>query len=79
MSIQEYLKSDSKASSMRLGFIISVWFACAGGFILAILDICINEGKNLLGVAAVIGVIQGFAFGGKTFSGKFEKEKQVNQ
>ena len=76
MSIQEYLIKGSGKSSMRLGFIISVYTGCFGGFILAVLDICINKGVNLVGVSLIIGAWQLFAFGGKTLSGKLEQRKE---
>lgn len=76
MSLNEYLTAGNSKSSMRLGFIWSVITGCVGGFILAVLDIILNHGANLLGVAAVVGAWQLFAFGGKAYSGKWEQRRE---
>lgn len=63
--MNEYLQKGTKASSMRLAFIHAAFVASYGGLLLAILDIAINKGANLLGVAAVSGAIGTPAFYGK--------------
>ena len=66
---------DGYISSMRLNFTISVIASCVGGIGLAFFDILYNEGKNLFGVAAIIGALSGFAFWGKYKQTKLEKEE----
>lgn len=78
MPIKDYLEAGNNKSSMRLGFVWSVATGCIGGFILALLDIILNHGTNLLGVAAVIAAWQGFAFGFKFASGKAEVNNADN-
>ena len=73
----EYLKEsmsgmDGMASAMRQGFLIVVYSSCIGGFILAMLDICLNKGTNLYGVAAIVTGMLGSAFLGKVGQAKQE-------
>lgn len=71
----EFLKSDTNYSSMRLGFITCIYASTIGGITLAILDIVLNKGKNLLGVAGVIGALGVPAFYGKQAQSKNEFEE----
>jgi hypothetical protein len=73
--MKEYLMKGTKQSSMRLGFIHAIFVSCYGGFILAILDIVLNEGKNLIGVAAVQTGLAGVAFYGKKEQSKTETKE----
>lgn len=63
---------DGFASAMRQGFLVCVWGGVAGGIGLGVLDICLNKGANLLGVAAIITGILGTAFLGKVGQAKQE-------
>lgn len=76
MPLKDYLKSNTKESSMRLGFIICVITGCACGLILGVLDEVLNDGENLLGVAAISTGILAAAFTAKGYSGNRE---QINQ
>lgn len=68
----EFLRCNSDYSTMRLGFISCVWGALFIGFVLSILDIIINKGKNIVGVAGLVTGILGFAFYGKQKQTQFE-------
>ncbi len=71
-TLLQFLRSDTNYSSMRLGFITCIYIGSIGGIILGILDIIYNDGKNLLGVAAIIGSILTPAFYGKQAQTKSE-------
>lgn len=74
-TMNEYLQQGTKASSMRLGFITSVYCSTYGGLLLGTLDIVLNKGANLIGVAAIIGAMSGTAYYGKQAQAKTENKK----
>lgn len=57
---------------MRVGFIIGVLAGCVGGVYLARLDIVLNQGKNLFGIAAIVTAILGPLTAGKYYQSKTE-------
>jgi hypothetical protein len=63
---------------MRLGFYTCVLAGCIGGILLGVLDIILNKGKNLLGVAAIVGGLLAPAFYGKQAQAKSESSELSN-
>lgn len=69
----KYLQSRSgDKSSMRLGFMFCVITGCFGGIGACILDIIMNQGKNIAAIAIVIGAYLTPAFYGKQAQAKAE-------
>lgn len=73
MNFKKFLSLDVNYSSMRLSFILCVVTGCLGGMSLCIIDLFINQGKNIATIAIVIASYLGPAFLGKVGQTKIEK------
>ena len=77
----DFLRTDSKYSSMRYGFFVVLWFACILATITVLSSLAASFvgilgykiAIDLVGILGILGPMFGFAFAGKSFQSFAEK------